>query len=79
MMKKLSVFASGLAVTCLTSLPAFAGSIGDILDGLFCHHPAHPPCGAPAPLLAAGIPAFIALGGGALLAKFFAQRDAQDA
>jgi hypothetical protein len=75
MMKKLTVFASGLAVTCLTSLPAFAGPLNDLLGGLFSHHLISPPCGAPAPLLAAGIPAFIALGGGALLVKFFPQRD----
>jgi hypothetical protein len=30
---------------------------------------ASPPVGAPAPLLAAGIPAFLALGGGALATK----------
>jgi hypothetical protein len=74
-MKTTKLFISTCFVTCLTALPAFADGLGDIpiVGGLFGGHGGTE--GAPAPLLAAGIPAFIALGGGALAMKLFRRRD----
>jgi len=61
-MRTLTAFVATCIATCVTALPALA-SIRF-----------YPPDGAPAPLLAAGIPAFIAIGGGALAMKLVALR-----
>jgi hypothetical protein len=73
-MRTLTTFGATFFATCVTAIPAFADPIGGILGDLggFFHH--SPPAGAPAPLLAAGIPAFIAIGGGALVMKLIARR-----
>jgi len=60
-MRTLTAFVATCIATCVTALPAFATLHFD-------------PDGAPAPLLAAGIPAFIALVGGALAMKLVALR-----
>jgi hypothetical protein len=72
-MKKVIPFVATILVTCVTAMPAFADDLLSnlpIVGSWFGGSPA----GAPAPLLAAGIPAFIAIGGGALAMKFFARR-----
>jgi hypothetical protein len=61
-MRTLPTFFATCIATCVTALPALA-SIR-----------LNPPDGAPAPLLAAGIPAFIAIGGGALAMKIIGRR-----
>jgi len=76
-MKKLNLCVS-IAVGSLIAMPAFAGPLGGILDLVLGQHHTSPPCGAPAPLLAAGLPAFILLGGGALMTKLFRQRSLQN-
>ena len=72
-MKNKAVFVSSCFVICMATMPAFADTLGGILGGLpivgGLLGGGSSPAGAPAPLLAAGIPAFIALGGGALLTK----------
>lgn len=65
--KKLTTLLTPCFVACVTALPAFANPIWGWGGG-----PSH---GAPAPLLAAGIPAFIAIGVGALAMKLFRNRD----
>jgi hypothetical protein len=72
-MQRLTTFVASGFVTCVTALPAFADPIGNFWGGIggFFHGS---PSGAPAPLLAAGIPAFIAVGGGALAMKLFRHR-----
>jgi hypothetical protein len=56
-MKNYPLAVAVLTLVCLMALAAYAG------DG------PPPRLGAPAPLLAAGIPAFLALGGGVLATK----------
>ncbi len=81
-MKKSNFLVSTAAITVLLSAPAFAsngfggqGLLGDIFQSLgFCSgnnggHPGSGPSGAPAPVLAAGLPAFAALGGAYILAE----------
>ncbi len=74
MSKNLAVFGMALAATMLGAHAAFAGG-NDFLCLLFhigC--PSGPPGGgnpAPAPLLAAGIPAFGALGGGVFFTRLY--------
>jgi hypothetical protein len=66
-MRTLPTLVATCFATCMTAVPALASIHFD------------PPNGAPAPLLAAGIPAFIAIGGGALVMKIIGrhQRSAE--
>lgn len=78
--RHLAVWGLAAVVVIAESHAAFAGGRGGLLCGLFpwlCGGGGHPGP-APAPLLAAGIPAFTALGGGVLVSRFFRKRKTQD-
>lgn len=84
MIKSVAVGGLALAVVLVGTHAAFAGQPPG--GGLLCQllpflcqvghpgHPGHPGNPAPAPLLAAGVPAFIALGGGVLVSRLFRRR-----
>jgi hypothetical protein len=61
------VIVAALLVSCAMATPSLASGPHPYLRGLFVavYFHRHHGGGAPAPLLAAGIPAFLALGGGA--------------
>jgi hypothetical protein len=81
MIKTLAVFGIAMAIVVVGAHAAFAGGGGNnwlcqlfpFLCGGQGQGGGNP---APAPLLAAGIPAFVALGGGALVTRLFRKRRA---
>ena len=80
MSRNVAVFGIALAVALVSAHAAFAGEIcipffGCINFGGGGGGGGNNP--APAPLLAAGIPAFFALGGGVLVSKLFRKRGPQ--
>jgi hypothetical protein len=69
MTKNKAMFGLALVAVMVTSDAAFADPQCPWWDFLCYLSPPHNPQPAPAPLLAAGIPAFTALGGGVLVSR----------
>jgi hypothetical protein len=69
-MKNLKILVAGVAGFSLASFPAFACNLwAPFLDCAVAVQAVPQPHAAPAPMLAAGLPAFLALGGGFLATK----------